>query len=58
MALDQLFHFFEDLSSIKGRFHEMLKNAINYREAHYHFSLSLEWTLNFKIIHYDSKGSI
>lgn len=36
----------------------MLKNAINYRETHYHFSLSLEWTLNFKVIHYHYKGSI
>lgn len=36
----------------------MLKNAINYRETRYHFSLSLEWTLNFKVIHYHYKGSI
>lgn len=36
----------------------MFKNAINYREIRYHFSLSLEWTLNFKLIHYHYKGSI
>lgn len=33
----------------------MFKNAINYREIRYHFSLSLEWTLHFKVIHYHYK---
>lgn len=36
----------------------MFKNAINYREICYHFSLSLEWTLHFKVIHYHYKGAI
>ena len=36
----------------------MFKNAINYREICYHFSLSLEWTLHFKVTHYHYKGAI